>query len=85
MAKRKMPGEFDHVNTYYGLSLRRGLRLKFGEERGSGTTAGKGGTVARGDGQYIYILVDGDLKPTGPFHPTWNITYEAPVAAGDMK
>lgn len=73
----KKSEEFDHVNQYYGLKLRRGLRLKFSDKPEAGNHArGKGGTVARGDGQYIYILIDGDLKPSGPFHPTSEITYE---------
>ena len=78
-ARRKMPGEFEYVNGAYGLNLRRGLRLKFGQKAGA-ERAGKSGTVAKGDGQYVYILVDGDLKPSGPFHPTWEIVYdEQPV------
>jgi hypothetical protein len=73
---RKKPGEFDYVNNYYSLNLRRGLRLKFTDKPEAGSNKGKTGTVARGDGQYIYILVDGNLKPTGPFHPTSEIVYE---------
>jgi hypothetical protein len=79
-ARHKMPGEFEYVNNYYGLNLKRGTRLKFTEKSGE-HTRGKGGTVAKGDGQHIMILVDGDLKPTGPFHPTWEIQYDPePVA-----
>lgn len=68
--------EFEWVNRNYGLRLVRGLRLKVADTKTAGRHAGRKGSVARGDGQYIYILFDGEAKPQGPFHPTSDILYE---------
>jgi hypothetical protein len=75
---RRRPNEFNYVNRYYSLNLRRGTRLKFTDPQEK-FYFGKCGTVASGDGNYIMILVDGDLHPTGPFHPTSGITYDLEV------
>lgn len=60
-------GEFDYVNTAYGLNIKRGSRVR--------DNKGKTGTVAKGAGNYIYILWDGDLKAKGPYHPTSDLEY----------
>lgn len=60
--------EFEYINRYYGLSIKKGTRVFY-------IPKNKTGTVAWGDGNYIYILWDGDLRPTGPYHPTSELVY----------
>jgi hypothetical protein len=60
--------EFDYVNRCYGLQLKKGSRVKDIKKNIIGI-------VAKGEGQYIYILWDGDLKHTGPYHPTSDLEY----------
>jgi len=64
----KNKNEFDYVNRAYGLNLERGKRVR-------DTRNNVLGTVAKGDGQYIHILWDGDLQLKGPYHPTSDLEY----------
>jgi len=79
----KKIGEFDWINKNYALRLKRGSRLKFVDDGAGKKYIGKKGTVAMADGQYIMILVDGDLKPSGPFHPTSGILYEDDIKSAE--
>lgn len=60
--------EFDYVNEYYPVKLRRGTKVVH-------VRSGREGKVYRADGQYIYIMWDGDEKSTGPYHPTDGLEY----------
>lgn len=62
----KKPDPFDYIRNAYGVQAKKGQRVKY---------RNRTGTIARADGAYIYILLDGDLKPTGPYHPTSEIEY----------
>ena len=76
MPKRaRRVGEFDYINDHYGLSLKRGLRVKVVD--GGTAFNGRQGVVASGDGQYIMVRFDGDTCAIGPFHPTSGLEYEA--------
>ena len=57
---------FEYIRNAYGVPAKRGQRVKY---------LGHTGTIAKADGQYIHILLDGDLIPTGPYHPTSDIEY----------
>jgi len=71
MSKKSI--EFDYINTMYNLNLTRGKRVKCTEA--NSRFSNKYGTVAKGEGNYIHILFDGDLKTSGPFHPTSGLEY----------
>ncbi len=59
---------FDYINRTYGLSLRRGSLVEYT----GGDTAVRG-RVTSASGAHIYVRFDGNAKPTGPFHPTWEM------------
>jgi len=59
---------FEYIQNYYGKHIKKGARVKQ-------PSKDKTGTVAKADGQYIHILWDGDLKTTGPYHPTSDLEY----------
>lgn len=61
--------EFRYINDMYGLSLKRGARVEYtGDPLGP-----KRGSVTSADGAHINVRFDGDKKPRGPFHPTWEM------------
>ena len=62
------PDPFEYIQNGYGAHIKKGVRVKH-------ETKGTTGTVAKASGQYIHILWDGDLKPTGPYHPTSELEY----------
>lgn len=66
------PDPFEYIHGYYGAHIKKGARVR--DDRKNKT-----GTVAKASGQYIHILWDGDLKPTGPYHPTSDLTYLEPA------
>ena len=69
-------GEFDYINRYYQLSLRKGTRCTFDD---SGVL--RPGRVVSADGAHINIRFDhAPRKTVGPFHPTWNMTYPEAAA-----
>jgi len=61
--------QFDYINNYYGLNVKRGSVVRFscrGEK--------KMGSVLSSNGAHIFIRTeDGDR--VGPCHPTWEIEY----------
>ena len=70
--QRHTPGQFDYVNQYYGLDLKKHSAVI---QKG-----GRRGQVVSAEGAYIYIQWDGEAKPHGPHHPTWELSY--PQAEG---
>jgi hypothetical protein len=63
-----MSDTFAYINRAYGLTLKRGSRVEY-----TGDPQPKRGAVTSADGQYINVRFDGDAKPRGPFHPTWEM------------
>ena len=66
-----MKRQFDYVNNYYGLNLRRGTPVTYTDMEG----VKQSGRVTSSSGAHIYIRFDGSDKVEGPFHPTWNLKY----------
>lgn len=62
-----MINQFYYINNFYGLNLTKNCGVKNKE--------GKHGQVKKAEGQYIFIQWKGDLKPTGPYHPTSELIY----------
>jgi hypothetical protein len=60
---------FDYINRTYGLTLKRGSRVEYT----ANPLAPQQGTVTSARGQYISVRFDGEAKPSGPFHPTWEM------------
>ena len=58
---------FDYINEQYGLNLVKNSSVQHKD--------GRKGQVTKARGQYIYIQWDGDKEPTGPYHPTSNLTH----------
>ena len=66
MSVPRRPGEFDYINRYYGLSLKKYCPVE---------SKTRHGQVVKGDGNYIFIQWDGETGPSGPYHPTSDLTY----------
>ena len=62
---------FDYINKSYGLSVKRGTRCTY-----TGEGKPQHGSVTSSSRGYVNIRFDGDENSTGPFHPTWELTYE---------
>lgn len=58
--------QFQYIRDYYRVEAYKGKRVRYD---------GKDGSITKSNGQYIYILFDGDKKERGPFHPTDGIEY----------
>lgn len=59
----------EYIRNHYGVPAKIGARVKY-------TYKGeKMGTITSAQGSHLMIRFDGDKKPTGPFHPTWEIEY----------
>lgn len=65
-----MSTSFAYINDMYGLTLKRGSRIEYTGDKDAGP---KLGSVTGATGAHINVRFDGDAKPTGPFHPTWEI------------
>lgn len=61
-----MKGGFDAIRRYYGVSAKRGGRVRC-VERGGERLA----TILSCDGQYLWVRFDGEKRRRGPFHPHW--------------
>lgn len=60
-----------YVRSYYGVPVKRGLRV---------TVGGKPGAITSVRGAYIMVRFDGHKHPL-PCHPTWRVVYH--TAGGD--
>lgn len=58
----------EHIKSYYGLSITRGMPVVFD---------GQPGRVTGLDGQYLLVRLDGQGPATPPLrcHPTWRMAY----------
>jgi hypothetical protein len=57
---------FEYIREVYRVPAKKGQRVRYQKRIG---------TITKAKGPYIYIMLDGDLKPTGPYHPTSDIEY----------
>jgi hypothetical protein len=69
--------EFAYINRTYGLSIKRGSRVEYTGNPDPHKPIPRQGSVTSADGAHINIRFDGDKKPSGPFHPTWELRYLA--------
>ena len=58
---------YQYVRNYYKVPAYVGVRVKVKDKSGI--------LVRSTQGQYVYVLFDGDKRATGPFHPTDGIEY----------
>ena len=58
----------EYIRNYYKVPAEVGRRVKCHD-----TTLE--GVIVSATHQYINIHFEGDKKPKGPYHPTWNLTY----------
>ena len=64
-----------YVRNYYKVPAYVGVRV---------SVRGRDGTIVRSRGdQYVYILLDGDKRASGPYHPTDGIEYRPVGVATD--
>jgi hypothetical protein len=63
---------FDYINRTYGLSVKRGTRVRYTGSHAAKALGGRYGTVTSADGQYLMIQLDG-TKASLPYHPTWEL------------
>lgn len=67
MEGARMRNQFDYINRYYGLSVRRGTMLKF---------RGRPCVVTSADGAHLRVRpLDGLGKKRLLLHPTWEVEY----------
>lgn len=61
---------FEYIQRAYGVQAHKGRRVEYtgGGDAVSGTIVGEAGA-------HIMIRFDGDDFDSGPFHPTWALTY----------
>ena len=64
--------EFDYINRAYGLSVKRGSRVRYTGDCVARREGGKLGTVRSAKGAHLMIMMDGDSF-TQPYHPTWEL------------
>lgn len=68
--------QLDHVNSYYQLPERFGVRAAIGSRV---RHADREGEIVDTAGQYLRVLLDGDTEPVTR-HATANMTYWSPTA-----
>lgn len=65
----------DWVRKNYRVPAKRGARVEYAGDNGSGP---RFGTIIRADGGRLRIRLDGD-DWAGAYHPTWALRYLAPA------
>lgn len=65
-------GEMASLRRYYGVPAKRGGRVRFTWRNWAGS---REGTITSAESHKLWIRFDGELRPKGPFHPTWEIEY----------
>ena len=63
---------FDYINRTYGLSVKRGTRVRYTGDDAARKAGGRLGTVTDTDGAHLRIRMDGDSF-SQPYHPTWEL------------
>lgn len=65
-------GQFDYINLTYGLSVKRGSRVRYTGSAAAKSAGGLLGTVTGSMGAYLKVQLDGQ-KSSQPYHPTWEL------------
>lgn len=65
---RSQPDCYEYVRNYYQVPAFIGARVRVRDREGVLVNH-------RPSDQYVYILLDGDTKARGPYHPTDGIEY----------
>ena len=60
----------NYIQTHYGVPAEVGRRVTYTCDK-----AHKQGVITEVCGHQIRIQFDGDDRPRGPFHPTWELVY----------
>lgn len=58
--------QFDKINKFHGLNLKKNCAVQKGEQRGQ---------VVRAEGGSIFIQWDGQFRPSGPYDPKRELSY----------
>ena len=58
--------QFDKINKFHGLNLKKNCAVEKGEKRGQ---------IVRAEGGSVFIQWDGELKPSGPYDPKRELSY----------
>lgn len=64
--------QFDYINRTYGLSVKRGSRVRYTGDAVARKAGGKLGTITGVEGAYLKIRIEGDSF-SQPYHPTWEL------------
>ena len=78
LTRARQAGQLDHINTYYRMSERLGVRAAIG---GRVRHEDREGEIVDTAGQYLRVLLDGETEPV-TCHATANMAYWSPTAAG---
>lgn len=73
MTRPPTPDCYDYVRRYYRVPAYIGMRVRLYDSRRDELVEGV--LVKATSGHYLSILLDGDTKPRGPYHPTDGIEY----------
>lgn len=80
--------DFEYINRTYGLSVKRGSRVRYTGDCVGRRGGGKLGTVRSVDGAYLMIRMDGESF-VQRYHPTWELEilpdYPTPPVRDDME
>lgn len=74
--RNRQDSQLAHINTYYQLHERLGVRAAIG---GRVRHADREGAIVDTAGQYLRVLLDGDTEPV-TCHATSHMTYRSPTA-----
>jgi hypothetical protein len=70
-------GGFLYIRAYYKVPAQRGGRVRY---------RGKPGRILSTTGHYLWLMLDGETRRTGPCHPTWEMEYlPAPPVSQETK
>lgn len=61
--------QYSYINSRYTLAIEHGSSVKR-------KSTGQSGRVVGCEGAYLRIHWDGDDKPSGPWHPTWDLEHQ---------
>lgn len=64
--------QFDYINRTYGLSVKRGSRVRYTGDPAGRVAGGELGTVTGVQGAHLMIRLDGHTG-SQPYHPTWEL------------
>ena len=62
--------DYSYINDYYKVPACSGRRVRF-----TGSKEPVEGVIVGTNGLYVKIHLDGESKPSGFYHPTWELEY----------